>query len=147
MPEAKAKLLSHIKESIGSARKFSDGEKFAEIVNLVVQLSEDISSKRGNPLFLIQDKISRPGWTPEDVDSFLDCLAWWYRDLLNAKLDMSSRIVFENLSSRIQTQAASYRSEDLVQMVEVVLSTKIRLQSHVNQQLALEHMVLKLQGE
>ncbi|MFC4768518.1 DNA polymerase III subunit delta' [Effusibacillus consociatus] len=147
MPAAKAKLLSYLKESIDSARKFSEYEKFAEIVNLVVQLSEEAASTRGNPLFLIQDKIHKPGWTSEDVESFLDCLAWWYRDLLNAKLDNIDRIVFESQASRIQTQAASYRSEDLVQMVEIVLSTKKRLQSHANQQLALEHMVLQLQGE
>ncbi|WP_018131802.1 DNA polymerase III subunit delta' [Effusibacillus pohliae] len=147
VPAGKARLLSYVKESIGSARKFSEHEKFAEIANLVVQLSEEIQSKRGNPLFLIQDKIHKPGWAFDDVGSFLDCLAWWYRDLLNAKLDLTDRIVYESQMSRIQSQAASYRVEDLVQMVEIVLSTKKRLQSHANQQLALEHMVLRLQGE
>ncbi|GAX88694.1 DNA polymerase III subunit delta' [Effusibacillus lacus] len=144
---AKARLLAYVKESIGSARKFSEYEKFAEIVNLVVQLSEEISADRGNPLLTIQDKISKPGWTQEDVDSFLDCLAWWYRDLVNAKLGLTNRIVYENQISRIQSQAATHSLGDLVQMVEIVLSAKRRLLSHANQQLALEHMVLQLQGE
>lgn len=146
IPAAKARLLSVVKESVESARNFSGSGKFAEIVNLVVQLSEEIQSDRGNPLFLIQDQISKPGWPSEDVESFLDCLAWWYRDLINAKLDMEDQIVYGDQLSRIQSQAASYGLEDLVHMVEIVLSAKKRLQSHANQQLALEHMVLRLQG-
>jgi DNA polymerase-3 subunit delta' len=142
-----ARLLSHVKESIDSARKFSEHEKFAEILNLVVQLSEEVKSSRGNPLFLIQDKISKPGWANDEVESFLDCLAWWYRDLLNMTLQLQDRIVYHNQISRVQSQAASYRSDRLVHMVEIVLSAKKRLQSHANQQLVLEQMVLQLQGE
>lgn len=147
VPSAHAKLLSYMKESVDSAKQFFAHETFAEILNLVVQLSGEVSSQRGNPLFLIQDKISKPGWTGEDVESFLDCLAWWYRDLLNITLHMQERIVYENQISRIQSQADSYRSENLVQMVQIVLSAKRRLQSHANQQLVLEQMVLQLQEE
>lgn len=147
VPKHKARFLSYVKESLQSAREFSEHERFAEIANLVVQLTEEMNSSRGNPLFLIQEKISKPNWGMDEVESFLDCLAWWYRDVLNVKLGLPERIVYENQLSRIQSQADSVRSENLLQMVDAVLSAKKRLQSHANQQLTLEHMVLKLQED
>jgi DNA polymerase-3 subunit delta' len=147
VPAHKARFLSHIKESLQSAREFSGHERFAEIANLVVQLTEEMNSSRGNPLFLIQEKISKPNWGADEVESFLDCLAWWYRDVLNVQMGFAERIVYENQLARIHSQADLARSENLVQKVETVLSAKKRLQSHANQQLALEHMVLKLQED
>ncbi|BCJ87437.1 DNA polymerase III subunit delta' [Effusibacillus dendaii] len=143
----KAKLAASIRQTVDSAKQLTAYDRFAEIANLVIQLTEEIHLKRGNPLFLIQDKIIKPDWSPEDVETFLDCLAWWYRDLLLAKLDITDGLVYENQHTRIQSQAALYDSEHLAQMVEVVLLAKKRLQSQANRQLMLERMVLQLQGE
>jgi DNA polymerase-3 subunit delta' len=113
----------------------------------MVQLSEEIATRRGNPLYTIQEKIIKAGWQNPDIEGFLDCLAWWYRDMLHVSLGMESTVAADGQLDRYRSQVATYRSEQLISMVEAVLATKKRLQGNANVQLTLEHMVLRLQGE
>jgi DNA polymerase III subunit delta' len=144
---SRARFLAYLKQSLGAAREFASGERFAEILSLVVQLSEEIATRRGNPLYTIQEKVIKPGWQGPEIENFLDCLAWWYRDLLQVSLGLASNVASEGQLEKYYAQAAHYRSQQLVNMIEIVLTTKKRLQGNANVQLTLEHMILRLQGE
>lgn len=147
MAGTRARFLAFMKQSVGAAKEFVASERFAEILSLMVQLSEEITTRRGNPLYTIQEKIIKAGWQNSEIEDFLDCLAWWYRDLLHVSLGMTSTIAADGQLDRYRSQAAQYRSEQLVTMMEIVMMTKKRLQGNANVQLTLEHMVLRLQGE
>jgi DNA polymerase-3 subunit delta' len=146
IPKSRAKFLAYLKQSVGAAKEFAAGERFAEILSLVVQLTEEVVSRRGNPLFTLQEKVIKPGWSSAEVEGLLDCLAWWYRDLLQVSLGLPSAVAADGHMERYRSQVAQYRSDQWVQMIEIVLTTKKRLQGNANVQLTLEHMVLRLQG-
>jgi DNA polymerase-3 subunit delta' len=147
MAATRARFLAFMKQSVGAAQEFVSAERFAEILSLMVQLSEEIATRRGNPLYTIQEKVIKAGWQNSEIEDFLDCLAWWYRDLLHVSLGMTSTIAADGQLDRYRSQAAQYRSEQIVTMMEIIMTTKKRLQGNANVQLTLEHMVLRLQGE
>jgi DNA polymerase-3 subunit delta' len=143
---SRARFLAYLKQSAPAAKEFASQEKFAEILSLVVQLTEEVTTRRGNPLLTIQERIIKPGWHSAEIEGFLDCLAWWYRDLMHVALGLESTVAAEGQLEKYRTQAATYRSDQLVKLIEIVLTTKKRLQGNANVQLTLEHMVLRLQG-
>ncbi|MGZ4031368.1 MAG: DNA polymerase III subunit delta' [Tumebacillaceae bacterium] len=143
---SRARFLAYLKQSVGAARDFANEEKFADILTTMVQLSEELATRRGNPLITIQEKVIKPGWQATDIEGLLDCLAWWYRDLMHVSLGLDSSVAADAQLDRYRSQAATYRSEQLVEMIDVILTTKKRLQGNANVQLTLEHMILQLQG-
>jgi len=145
--ESRARFLAHVKQSVPAAKEFADSERFADILTLMVQLSEEVATRKGNPLFTIQEKVIKPGWQAAEIDALLDCLAWWYRDLMHVSLGMESTVAGLAQLERYRAQAAHWRSEQFVNLIEILLATKKRLQGNANVQLALEHMVLQMQGE
>jgi DNA polymerase-3 subunit delta' len=146
IPQSRARFLAYLKQSVGAAREFASEEKFADILTTMVQLSEELATRRGNPLITIQDKVIKPGWQSSDIEGLLDCLAWWYRDLMHVSLGLDSTVAADAQLERYRSQAATYRSEQLVEMIDIILTTKKRLQGNANVQLTLEHMILQLQG-
>lgn len=143
---SRAKFLAHLKQSYGAAKEFAEQERFAEILSLVVQLSEELATRRGNPLFTIQEKVIKPSWQGVEIDAWLDCLAWWYRDVLHVSLGLDRSVAADGQLDKYRSQAAQYRSYQLVGMIETILTTKKRLQGNANVQLTLEQMILRLQG-
>ncbi|GIM46013.1 DNA polymerase III subunit delta' [Collibacillus ludicampi] len=141
-----ARMLAKITGSVGTSAEWAGSERFAEVLSLVIQLSEELAFQQGNPLLTIQEKIVKPGWTQQEIDVFLTCLAWWFRDVMFVKLGLSDVLAFATQLERLQSQAAHFQSEAIIHLIDTVLMTKKRLQGHVNQQLALENMVLRLQG-
>jgi DNA polymerase-3 subunit delta' len=146
MSPARAKFLAHLKQSYGAAKEFASQERFAEILSLMVQLSEELATRRGNPLFTIQEKVIKPGWQGAEVDALLDCLAWWYRDVLHVNLGMEPNVAADGQLDKYRSQAMQYRTDQLVGMIDTILTTKKRLQGNANVQLTLEQMILRLQG-
>lgn len=146
IPRETASLLAKIRATSAVEIGVAASPRFAELLHLMIQLSEDLAFAQGQPFLLVQEKIVKPGWTPEEVGVFLTLLAWWFRDLLCVKLGFTQDLVFTAQFERLQSQAALYQSERLERMIDTILLTKKRLQGHGNQQLALENMVLRLQG-
>ena len=143
---SRARFLAYAKGSLGAAREFAESERFAETLTLMVQLSEEVATRRGNPLFTIQEKVIKPGWQSAEIDELLGCLAWWYRDLMHVRIGLDTQVAADAQLDRYRAQAAQYRSDQLLVMVDIVLSAKKRLQGNANVQLTLEHMILRLQG-
>ncbi|MFD2170743.1 DNA polymerase III subunit delta' [Tumebacillus lipolyticus] len=146
IPVSKARFLAFMKQSAGAAKQFADEERFAEILTVVLQLTEEISARRNNALFTLQEKVIKHGWQSHEIEGLLDCLAWWYRDVLHVRLGMEREVAHDIHLERYRQQAMSATEEQLLAMIETVMTTKKRLQSNANVQLSLEHMILQLQG-
>jgi DNA polymerase-3 subunit delta' len=146
MTSSRAKFLAHLKQSYGAAKEFASQERFADILTLMVQLSEELATRRGNPLFTIQEKVIKPSWASGEIDDLLECLAWWYRDVLHVSLGRETAVAADGQLDKYRSQAAQYRTDQLVGMIDTILMTKKRLQGNANVQLTLEQMILRLQG-
>ncbi|ASS73524.1 DNA polymerase III subunit delta' [Tumebacillus algifaecis] len=142
---SRARFLAYVKQSLGAAKEFAGEERFAEILTLVLQLTEEIAARRNNALFTLQEKVFKQNWQGHEIDAMLDCLSWWYRDVLYVRLGMEAQIAAEAHLERYRQQAMKSSPERLLSMIDTILNTKKRLQSNANVQLSLEHLVLQLQ--
>jgi DNA polymerase-3 subunit delta' len=146
VPLERAHVLAYVTGNYGEAKQWAHSEWFAECMAVVLQLTEDIVFNKGNPLLTIQDKLVKPEITARQLEFFLDCLAWWFRDLRQIQLGLEDEIAYREYLERLRSQASQYTTVQLSDMIGFVLETKQRLKQHVNLQLGLEHMILRLQG-
>jgi DNA polymerase-3 subunit delta' len=141
----KAHFLSKIIGNYGDAKHWAASEWFAECTTVVLQLTEDLAYDKGNPLLTIQDKLIKSNPDTRDLEFFLDCLAWWFRDLRQIKLGLIDDIAYKNYEMRLREQAKCYNSNRLSDIVGYVLEFKKRLHNHVNVQLGLEQLIFRIQ--
>lgn len=144
-PASRARFLAYVKQSLGAAKELAAEERFAEILTLVVQLTEEVAARRNNALFTLQEKVFKQNWQSHEIDALLDALSWWYRDVLHVRLGMESQVAADAHLERYRQQAMSIGPEQVLSMIDTILKTKKRLQSNANVQLSLEHMILQLQ--
>lgn len=141
--------VPHEEESAaeGGAEEAGRERRFAELVDWVVEWTRAVEEGRGNPLLDIFQRVGQGKWTDEECRRFLDVLACWYRDLLYTSLGLPDEVLFVNHRRELSSQAARNRSITLMRKLQEIIAAKRRLQVHANAQLALECMVLRLQGE
>ncbi|MBX6394426.1 MAG: DNA polymerase III subunit delta' [Alicyclobacillaceae bacterium] len=157
--EERARLFSYlglvpadgdtVRENGESASNDASQEvRFAEIADWVVEWIQAVEQRRGNPLLDILERVGQGQWSSADCEWFLDVVACWYRDLLYTSLGLPDEVVFVDHRRELSSQAARNRSITAVtEKLQEVIAAKRRLQVHANAQLALECMVLRLQGE
>lgn len=141
--------LAHLAAQVTSiweeASALCQAEWFAELKELVIQLTEEVAQPSNQPLFLILDRWLQLAPEKDQTDVGLDLLLFWYKDVLYTKLQISEALVFHEERDRLHKQALAWTEERLTQGMTAVLNAKRKLQAHVHPQLVLEQLVLKLQ--
>ncbi|MDB5085876.1 MAG: polymerase subunit delta [Bacilli bacterium] len=147
VPIAQAKLLARVMGDHEEQLAIGETARFAEVLELVVQLTTEFVSKQKQPMQLIHDKIIKIGWSLDLVLLFLDCLGYWFRDLMYLSSGLESELIYSAYREQLVLQLKSLSTEQLLKGSDVILNTKRYLQLHGNLQMALEAMVLQMQGE
>ncbi|GBF11422.1 DNA polymerase III subunit delta' [Tepidibacillus infernus] len=137
-------LSTHLTQNLDEVRTLLSTEEFAQMRNLVIQWSEDMTSRKYQVLLSINDKIMQSDYIKEHLPQFLDLLILWYRDILNIRLKRKDLIIYRDYYDQLRMQALHGSEDQIIEHIELILATKRTLSSHVNPQLALEKMVLSL---
>ncbi len=140
-----ARTAARISSGLDEARELCQAEWFAQLRNLMIQLSEDIMERGTYALITIHDKLLKHEKASDKIDLFLDLLLLWFRDLLLFLLGRESQITNNDQMETIQKQAMRMSQRKLVNGMGTILVTKNRLAHYANLQLSLEDMVLRLQ--
>lgn len=141
-----AHLVSHLTADVEEAVQLGQAEWFADLRNLVIQLTEGlVSSSKQQSFFLVQEK-----WLPlakekEQTEIGLSLLLFWYRDLLYTHVNRPDKYVFIDDQETLTKQARQLTRERVVQGMEAILQAKQRLQTNAHPGLLLEQLVLRLQ--
>lgn len=137
-------LASHITEDMDGVRDLLISEQFAQMRNLVIQWSEDISLKNYQLLYTINENILKNEYIKEHLPLFIDLLLLWYRDILNVKLNRNEHVIYKESESILRKQALHLTELRIVKMMEDLLKAKNQMAAYANSQLALESLVLSL---
>ena len=137
-------LASHITEDIDAVRSILISEQFAQMRNLVIQWSEDISLKNYQILYALNDNILKNEYIKEHLPLFLDLLLLWYRDILNMRLNRNEHVIYKGFENMLHKQELHLTELRIVQMMEDILKAKNQIAAYANSQLALESLVLSL---
>jgi DNA polymerase-3 subunit delta' len=138
-------LSSHITADMEEALFLCQSEWFAELRNIVIQLTQEVSQPSSRAIFLIQDKWLSTAKERDQIDVGLELLVLWYKDLLYTKLELPERIIYIDQQERLNQLALYYSKERIARGIEAILSAKRRLHANVNPQLLLEQLVIRLQ--
>lgn len=142
---AMAHFVSHFTADMEEAFTLCQADWFAELRNLVIQLTEEVLSRSDKALFLIQEKWLSFAKEKDQTDLGLDMLLFWYRDLLYTHLQLQDKYIYIDQTERMGKQALHVSKERIAKGMEAILQAKQRLQAHVHSGLLLEQLVLRLQ--
>jgi DNA polymerase-3 subunit delta' len=140
-----AYLSSHITADLEEALSLCQSEWFAELRNLVIQLTEELTQPSSKAIFMVQDKWTVLAKDKEQTDIGLELLLLWYKDLLYLKLELTDNYIYIDQIERLSKQALYWSKERIARGIEAILSAMRRLHANVNSQLLLEQLVIRLQ--
>jgi DNA polymerase-3 subunit delta' len=140
-----AYLSSHITADLEEALSLCQSEWFAELRNLVIQLTEELTQPYSKAIFMVQDKWTVLAKDKEQTDIGLELLLLWYKDLLYLKLELTDNYIYIDQIERLSKQALYWSKERIARGIEAILNAMRRLHANVNSQLLLEQLVIRLQ--
>jgi DNA polymerase-3 subunit delta' len=143
-----ARLLAYlrIQDPIGTIALTQDEKAFAEIVDIMLELSDSIIHRSDTAMFTVWNRVANASWTPEKVNLLLSCLACWFRDLLFVQQGIADRVLFTGHVDRLREQGRHVDFRFLTQAVRHMMLTMHRIGANANPQLALEAMIFQMKG-
>lgn len=144
-PAALVQAAVQLAAGTGAARELIQGNGFAELRNLVIQLTKESLSRLPSALLTAQQKLTK-GELSEQLPRFLDMLILWLKDMVRLSLGHREDLVYTDQTEWMTQQAYQYRVEHWIACLEHAVETQKRLRFHANSQLALEHILMRIKG-
>lgn len=146
IPSGLAYLACHITTDLVDARKLSQADWFAQLRNEVIQLSQDWRQRGTYALYGIQELFAKHEKIKEELPLFLDMLILWLRDVLYVQVGRNAQLIYRDQEEILKRQATAWTQAELLKGIELAIDTRNRIERNANPQLALERLVLQLQG-
>ncbi|BBI30627.1 DNA polymerase III subunit delta' [Cohnella abietis] len=145
--EGKPPLLSraavNLASGLNASRKLVEENWFADIRNVVIQLGKENPTRFTASLLQAQQQVIKTDLS-EHVETLLQLLALWYRDMIYAMTDRHNQMVFPDQGEWISKQAWSRSIQSWVTVMESALMAARRIKAHVSPQLALEQFLVNV---
>ncbi|WP_088810794.1 MULTISPECIES: DNA polymerase III subunit delta' [unclassified Listeria] len=144
--EQKARIYASLTGSIDEAMHFEEDEFFADARSAAVKLYEGLYHSGPNPLIFIQET-----WMPlfkekENLKIGLDLFMLLLRDVLHMALSPEYQLICVGQKDMLKNDALKFSLTKITRDIELILSSKTKLDSNMNPQLLMEQLVLKVQG-
>ncbi|MBP1153461.1 MULTISPECIES: DNA polymerase III subunit delta' [unclassified Paenibacillus] len=144
-PAVLVQVAVHMAAGTEAARGLIQGNGFAELRNLVIQLVRESLTRLPAALLTAQQKLAK-GEFSEQLPRFMDMLILWLKDMVQLGIGSREGLVFSDQVDWMSKQALSYPMEHWIACLEEAVETQKRLRFHANSQLALENIFMKLKG-
>lgn len=140
-----AQVASQITANLDEARVLCQSDWFAQLRNVVIQLTQELKQRNSQALFTIQDLFLKHDRFKEALPLFLDLLILWLRDILYVQAGRHQRLINGDQQDVLQGQALIWTKSELLHGIELVMDTRNRIERNANPQLAFERLVLQIQ--
>jgi len=140
-----AAAAAHVAGGLHGARNYIQLPAFAEIRNIVVQLMKEGAGRAGAASLLIQQRIVKGGLA-EHAETVLDLCLLWFKDMVNIQAGRADRLVFADEREWLTRHAFSKDVRYWIRCIEAAIDAKRKLRAHVQPQLALEQLMIRVQG-
>lgn len=140
-----AQVASQITVNLEEARALCQSDWFAQLRNVMIQLTQEFKQRNSQALFTIQDLFLKHDRFKEALPLFLDLLILWLRDVLYVQAGRLKSLINGDQQDVLQGQALIWTKSELLHGIELVMDTRNRIERNANPQLALERLVLQIQ--
>ncbi|CAG7651990.1 hypothetical protein PAESOLCIP111_06434 [Paenibacillus solanacearum] len=144
-PPALVQIAVHLAAGVDAARTLMQGNGFAELRNLVIQLTKESLGRLPSALLTAQQKLTK-GELSEHLVTFLDMLILWLKDMVQLSVGNRESLIYKDQTDWMAQQAMHYPSHHWIACMELAIETQKRLRFHTNPQLALEKLLMRLKG-
>lgn len=128
-----------------AAREIIQGNGFAEVRNVVIQLCQEALSRLPSALLLLQQQLTKGGLS-DKLPLFLDLIMLWLKDMVQLRLGRSESLVYSDQAAWMSEKAVQYSLDHWTSCLERTVETQKRLRFHTNAQLVLEQLLMELKG-
>ncbi len=143
-PDKAAVCASLSRGSIGRAAEMAESEEFDEIYSDTVELLKNAEKEEFYRIFA---KAKEMASRKEELDTILDLILLWYRDLLMSKASGDPvSLTFKKETGYIVSKAQNYEYEEINSVFEAIRKTKERLQHNANTEASMDMMLLSIMG-
>ena len=140
-----AMIISNLTNSIGEAVDIANNEFFMVMVDLVKDIYRIIDTNEESLIIYFNEKSSIIYQENEFSSLFLSCLIIYQKDIINFHTGDVTNIVFVDEIDTIEAIAGKKDKNRLIDELEEMLSLKARLDSYINQPLAYDNLLLRLE--
>lgn len=144
MDPALARIAAHLGGG-EEIRRFAEGEEFARLCEQVIKWSGEVLAGRGEALISPEAEWMRGNPDKQVLETVLDLMLLWLRDLLNRMLGRAGREIFARWEAEQIRQSAGWTPSRLVQVMDCVIHARRQLSGPVQPQSVFEQMVLAIQ--
>jgi DNA polymerase III subunit delta' len=142
-PPLLARAAVNLASGLAAGRALAEENWFAEIRNVVIQLSRENSARFPGSLLTAQQQIFKTDLS-EHVETLLQLLALWYRDMIYSMTGRHKQLVFFDQADWLSQHAWTRTIEAWTTAMESALSAARRVKAHVAPQLALEQFLVNV---
>lgn len=145
MARERAAAAARLASGLEEARQLAKETWFASAMQLTTQLTHAMCEGAGKALIVVQEQLMKSEVGRTHLESFLDLMILWYRDMLNIKLGCSQPLTFLEQTDDLKQQVTKWTEPGLVHAIENLIFAKRELKAHVAPQLVVEGWVLSVQ--
>ncbi|WNQ11653.1 DNA polymerase III subunit delta' [Paenibacillus aurantius] len=128
-----------------AARELVEAPWFAEARNVVVQLARETLTRFPAALLTVQQKVIKTDLA-ERVPALLDLWILWFKDMIHLQVGNQDNVVYIDQRDELARLALSKEAKFWVGGIEKIVEAQKRLRFHANAQLALEKLLIDIQG-
>ncbi|MDF2961910.1 MAG: ATPase [Paenibacillus sp.] len=128
-----------------AARELIQGNGFAEIRNLVIQLTKESLTRLPTAMLTAQQKLAKSELS-DQLPMFMDMLILWLKDMVRLSLGDRDDLVYADQTDWMAGQSLSYNMKHWIHCLDQAIELQKRLRFHANPQLVLEKMLMQLKG-
>ncbi|OGX68347.1 MAG: DNA polymerase III subunit delta' [Paenibacillus sp. RIFOXYA1_FULL_44_5] len=140
-----ARAAVHLTSGIEAAKGMIISEWFAETRNVVIQLARESLTRYTSAIITLHQKVKLQE-VNDHLDTFLDLWVLWFQDMIQISLGNKQALVYMDQQEWFSQHAFLKNIQHWIQCMEYIVETRKRLRYHVNPQLALEHLIIQIQG-
>ena len=140
-----ARTAVRLAAGLPAARELAQAEWFAEARTTMVQLAKETLTRYPAALLTVQQKLVK-GELAERLDTVLDLWLLFLRDMIQLQCGRREQLVFADQVDWMADKAFSRGAHDWVRAMEQVTDVQKRIRYHANSQLAVEKLILDMQG-
>lgn len=130
---------------IDAARELVEAKWFAEGRSVMIQLAKETLTRFPAAMLTAQQKVIKSELA-DHLPVLLDLWMLWFKDMVQLQCGRREQIVYIDQIDWMSTQALSREQRFWVNGMEKIVEIQKRLRFHANPQLALEKLMIDIQG-
>lgn len=144
-PAVLVQPAAHITAGVEAARELICTNWFAEMRNVVLQLTKESLTKFPSSIITVQQRLMKTELA-DHMSSLFDLLILWFKDMVQLRLGRKEKLVYSDQLDWMGSLAFSREVQDWVRMMDQAVSLQKRLRFNANPQLVIEKMLVEIQG-